>query len=414
MVGEIRDLETAEIAIKAAQTGHMVLSTLHTNDAPTTLTRLMNMGIAPFNIASSVILITAQRLARRLCTCKKPVDIPTRTLLGAGFKEDDLDGTWQPYGPVGCERCKGTGYKGRVGIYQIMPISDEIERIIMTQRQRARDRRPGAGARACGTCAQSGLRQGQAGPDLARGSARRHQRVTRRTATKRAALGTPQATDMATAAAGTAGARRQGIHLRLGRQRQGRQDGASGEMRASGETVVNVDAAPPGHRGHQGQEAALGGGKKITEKDITLFTRQLATMMKAGVPLLQSFDIVGKGHANPAVAKLLHGHQDRRRDRDVADAGVPQVPALLRQPVLQPGGRRRTGRYPRRPARPPGDLQGKDPRDQGQDQVGAVLPDLDPGGGLHRHRGHHDLRDAGVQERVQELRRRPARADAGR
>jgi type IV pilus assembly protein PilB len=131
MVGEIRDLETGEIAIKAAQTGHMVLSTLHTNDAPTTLTRLMNMGIAPFNIASSVILITAQRLARKLCTCKRPVAIPEEALLRAGFKEDDLDGSWQPYEAVGCEVCKNTGYKGRVGIYQVMPISEEMERIIM-------------------------------------------------------------------------------------------------------------------------------------------------------------------------------------------------------------------------------------------------------------------------------------------
>ena len=132
MVGEIRDLETADIAIKAAQTGHMVMSTLHTNDAPTTLTRLMNMGVAPFNIASSVILITAQRLARRLCTCKQPVDLDDDALLAAGFTEDDLDGSWRPYRAVGCERCNGSGYKGRVGIYQVMPISEEIQKIILT------------------------------------------------------------------------------------------------------------------------------------------------------------------------------------------------------------------------------------------------------------------------------------------
>ena len=132
MVGEIRDLETADISIKAAQTGHMVFSTLHTNDAPSTLTRLMNMGVAPFNIASAVILITAQRLARRLCTCKQQTVIVDEALLEAGFKEEDLDGTWQPYKPVGCERCSGSGYKGRVGIYQIMPITEEIERIILT------------------------------------------------------------------------------------------------------------------------------------------------------------------------------------------------------------------------------------------------------------------------------------------
>ena len=131
MVGEIRDLETADISIKAAQTGHLVLSTLHTNDAPTTLTRMRNMGIAPFNIASSVILITAQRLARRLCpNCKALADIPRETLLEAGFKEDDVDGSWAPYRPVGCAMCNN-GYKGRVGIYQVMPITEEIQRIIL-------------------------------------------------------------------------------------------------------------------------------------------------------------------------------------------------------------------------------------------------------------------------------------------
>ena len=131
MVGEIRDLETAEIAIKAAQTGHMVLSTLHTNDAPSTLTRLMNMGVPTFNIASSILLITAQRLVRRLCTCKQKIDAPSETLLNAGFLESDLDGSWQLYGPGGCERCKGSGYKGRVGVYQVMPVTEAIQRMIM-------------------------------------------------------------------------------------------------------------------------------------------------------------------------------------------------------------------------------------------------------------------------------------------
>ncbi|HEX6795319.1 MAG TPA: type IV-A pilus assembly ATPase PilB [Casimicrobiaceae bacterium] len=132
MVGEIRDLETAEIAIKAAQTGHLVLSTLHTNDAPSTLVRMMNMGVAPFNIASSVNIITAQRLARKLCThCRRPEDIPPEALLRAGFVEEDLDGSWQPYGPVGCDHCKNTGYKGRIGIYEVMPISDDMRQLIM-------------------------------------------------------------------------------------------------------------------------------------------------------------------------------------------------------------------------------------------------------------------------------------------
>ena len=131
MVGEIRDLETADIAIKAAQTGHMVMSTLHTNDAPGTLTRLLNMGVAPFNVASSVILITAQRLARKLCSCKQPTEIPQEALLAAGFTEDQLDGSWNPYKPVGCDICGGTGYKGRVGIYQVMPITDAMTQIIL-------------------------------------------------------------------------------------------------------------------------------------------------------------------------------------------------------------------------------------------------------------------------------------------
>jgi type IV pilus assembly protein PilB len=131
MVGEIRDLETADIAIKAAQTGHLVLSTLHTNDAPATLVRMRNMGVAPFNVASSVILITAQRLARRLCpNCKKTIDLPDKALLDAGFKQEDLDGSWKPFHPVGCNACNN-GYKGRVGLYQVMPVSEEIQRIIL-------------------------------------------------------------------------------------------------------------------------------------------------------------------------------------------------------------------------------------------------------------------------------------------
>lgn len=130
MVGEIRDLETAEIAIKAAQTGHMVLSTLHTNSAPETLTRLRNMGVPSFNIATSVALIIAQRLARRLCnSCKQELDIPKEALLEEGFKEEELSDL-TVYGPSGCEKCNG-GYKGRVGIYEVVKITDAIGRIIM-------------------------------------------------------------------------------------------------------------------------------------------------------------------------------------------------------------------------------------------------------------------------------------------
>ncbi len=130
MVGEIRDLETAEIAIKAAQTGHMVLSTLHTNDAAQTIARLMNMGIAPYNITSSVTLIIAQRLARRLHECKKPQDLPPAVLLKAGFTQADIDSGMVIYEAVGCDGCN-EGYKGRVGIYQVMPMLEDIQKIIL-------------------------------------------------------------------------------------------------------------------------------------------------------------------------------------------------------------------------------------------------------------------------------------------
>ncbi|MEE2604324.1 MAG: type IV-A pilus assembly ATPase PilB [Pseudomonadota bacterium] len=133
LVGEIRDLETANIAIKAAQTGHLVLSTLHTNSAPETLTRLRNMGVPSFNIATSVILIIAQRLARRLCEhCKEPQDIPRQSLLEMGFTEADIDSGFTVYGPKGCEKCK-KGYKGRVGVYEVVKITDGIARIIMEE-----------------------------------------------------------------------------------------------------------------------------------------------------------------------------------------------------------------------------------------------------------------------------------------
>ena len=130
MVGEIRDLETAEIAIKAAQTGHMVLSTLHTNDAAQTIARLMNMGIAPYNITSSVTLVIAQRLARRLHDCKKPITLPEPALLAEGFTKEDIDKGLHLYDAVGCNGCND-GYKGRVGIYEVMPMNEDIQRIIL-------------------------------------------------------------------------------------------------------------------------------------------------------------------------------------------------------------------------------------------------------------------------------------------
>jgi type IV pilus assembly protein PilB len=130
MVGEIRDLETAEIAIKAAQTGHMVLSTLHTNDAPQTIARLMNMGVAPFNITSSVTLVIAQRLARRLHDCKRPMDLPEHALLAEGFTADEVHAGITLYEAVGCNDCT-EGYKGRTGLYQVMPMTEEIQTIVL-------------------------------------------------------------------------------------------------------------------------------------------------------------------------------------------------------------------------------------------------------------------------------------------
>ena len=162
------------------------------------------------------------------------------------------------------------------------------------------------------------------------------------------------------------------------------------------------------------KQQRLGRGGRVTEKDIALFTRQLATMMKAGVPLLQAFDIVGKGH-QPGGRAAADRHQDRSRDRLLPRTGVPQVPAVFRRPVLQPGRRGRAGRYSRSAARPPGDLQGKDPRHQVQDQVGAVLSG-------RRSSWSPFIITAVImifvipafKQRVHELRRRPARADAVR
>lgn len=136
LVGEIRDLETGNIAIKAAQTGHMVMSTLHTNDAPQTLTRMVDMGIKPFAIASAVNVITAQRLGRRLCnSCKRPIDVPKEALLKEGFSEADVESNLTLFesNPEGCDKCN-SGYKGRVGIYQVLPMSEEIKRLVMEGR----------------------------------------------------------------------------------------------------------------------------------------------------------------------------------------------------------------------------------------------------------------------------------------
>lgn len=158
MVGEIRDLDTADMAVKAAQTGHLVLSTLHTNDAPSTLTRLRNMGVAPFNIASSVTLIAAQRLTRLLCPhCKVSVDFSTATLRDAGFDEADLGASWQPYKAVGCDQCH-LGYRGRIGVHQVMPLSAAMQRIIL-QDGTAAELAAQSGREGVRSLRQSGLRK---------------------------------------------------------------------------------------------------------------------------------------------------------------------------------------------------------------------------------------------------------------
>jgi type IV pilus assembly protein PilB len=158
MVGEIRDLETAEIAIKAAQTGHLVMSTLHTNDAPQTLTRLVDMGVKPYAIATSVSLIIAQRLARRLCSqCKAIVDIPPKRCSRKASPEADVRAGIKIYGPKGCSNCTD-GYKGRCGIYQVMPVTESWA-ASSWRRQRHRHQRPGPPRKACGTCAARASRR---------------------------------------------------------------------------------------------------------------------------------------------------------------------------------------------------------------------------------------------------------------
>jgi type IV pilus assembly protein PilB len=162
MVGEIRDLETAEIAIKAAQTGHLVLSTLHTNDAPKTLTRLIDMGVKPYAIATSVSLIIAQRLARKLCNnCKAPIDMPREALLKEGFSEVDVDAGIKIYKPVGCGSCTD-GYKGRTGLYQVMPVTENIQKIIL-QDGTAVDIAEQAAAEGIWDLRRSGLEKAKAG-----------------------------------------------------------------------------------------------------------------------------------------------------------------------------------------------------------------------------------------------------------
>ena len=408
MVGEIRDLETADIAIKAAQTGHLVLSTLHTNDAPTTLTRLLNMGVAPFNVASSVILITAQRLGRKLCTpVQEARGHPAR---GAAARRLHARTTstarWQPFGPVGCDHCKGTRLQGS---RRHLPGDADHRRDAPghhAQRQRARHRRAGAARKACATCASRACSRSR--------PASRRSKKSKRSPTSDARIRRTRGRihhghrNRRTARRDV----KEYTFIWEGVDRSNRQ--VRGESKAASETVVTTNLRRQGIRVAKIKRQTFRGGKKVTEKDITFFTRQLATMLKAGVPLLQSFDIVARGHSNARFSRLMMDIKNKIETGSSMSQAFREHPASLRHALLQPGRRGRGVGHARRDPRPPRDVQGKDPRDQEQDQVGAVLPDLGDRGGDRGGVDHHGLRDPGVQEGVHELRRRPARADADR
>ena len=378
--------------------------------APLLETAKFLMGITPngmsLYIAASVLLITAQRLARKLCeNCKAPADYPREALLKAGFKPEDLDGNWKPFRAVGCSMCNN-GYKGRVGIYQVMPITEEIQKIILNTGS-SMDIADKRNATECVTCA-IGPAQGSIRRDDTRRTDLGHQRV----ANEKQKAGFGPRRRMATASIAAKGRIKDIVFEWEGKDKNGKP--VRGEMRAGGEAMVSASLRRQGVMVNKVKKRRMSGGKAIKQKDIAVFTRQLSTMMKAGVPLIQSFDIVARGSANPKLTRLLDRHPLRRRDRHQPLGGVPQAPALFRRPLLQPGRGRRSGRYSRNPARSSGHLQGKDDGDQEQDQVGADLPDRGARGRVRRSRGDHDLRHPGVQGRVQVLRRRPARADAGR
>jgi hypothetical protein len=252
MVGEIRDLETADISIKAAQTGHMVLSTLHTNDAPTTLTRMRNMGIAPFNIASSVILITAQRLARRLCmNCKAPADIPRETLLDAGFGRKRMSmAAGRPIGPWAAQ-CATTAIKAASAFIRSCPSATKSSASSCATAVRDGHRRAGEGATVCARLRESGLLKVRHGNDFSRRSPGRAPTCRLNRPTDQHGI-KPMHGDCK---------RRQGSRLRVGRQGPQRQTGACAERRARpARTRSTASLRRQGMTAHQDQEAphALG------------------------------------------------------------------------------------------------------------------------------------------------------------
>ena len=378
MVGEIRDLETADIAIKAAQTGHLVLSTLHTNDAPTTLTRLLNMGVAPFNIASSVILITAQRLAASCArTARSPRTSRPRRCCAPASREEDLDGSWQPYGPVGCDHCKGTGYKGRVGIYQVMPITDEMRQHHHAQRQRPSTSPTRRSAKACATCANPACSRSRQGSPRSKKSKRsptndagtRHDEDNHGHRNRRSTQDVKEYTFVWEG----------NDEQRPGARRDARR------LRNRG----HDQPAPPGHPVTKIKRQTFRGGKQGQREGHHLLHPPAGDDDEGR---RAAAAVVRHRRARPQQPALLAAadrHQEPTSRPGIEPvAGVPQVPASTstRCTATWSTPARQAGILDAH-ARPPRHLQGKDPRHQGQDQVGAVLPDLG-----HRRRVRRRLR----------------------
>ncbi len=383
MVGEIRDLETAEIAIKAAQTGHMVLSTLHTNDASQTIARLMNMGIAPYNITSSVTLVIAQRLARRLHDCKKPLQLPAAALLSEGFTQAEIDAGMQIFDAVGCSGCN-EGYKGRTGIYEVHAACRGDRQDHPLGRQRHTDRR-GSTAREDPRSARLGAPQVQERLRQPRRNQPGHQGLV------------IMATTVATARAGiktSVGKSRAAVSQMetftwVGIDKRG--------VKIKGETVSKNASLVKASLRQQGinpqvvkaKAKPLFGktGKTIKGRDIAVFSRQLATMMAAGVPMVQGFDIVAGGQTNPRMKDMLTDIKVNIEGGSSLARIAGEISGPVRRALLQPGQGRRIGRRARHRARHDRDVQGKHRSDQGQDQEGDVLP-----GGGHRGRDHRLVR----------------------
>ena len=310
LVGEIRDLETGNIAIKAAQTGHMVMSTLHTNDAPQTLTRMVDMGIKPFAIASAVNVITAQRLGRRLCnSCKRPIDVPKEALIKEGFSEADVESdlTLFESNPEGCDKCN-SGYKGRVGIYQVLPMSEEIKRLVMEGRNAIdiADQAKAEGVPTSGISHQK-MQRWLHRPQRNESRDRGVNQWPRLPQSPRATCSFGRARD------------------KSGKALKGEMPGTSdalikAQLRRQGINPTKVRKKPKPLFGSNS-------GKAITPKDIAVFSRQMATMMSSGVPLVQSFEIVGRGHENPKMAELILGIKG-----DV-EAGNHLADALAKRPL---------------------------------------------------------------------------------